>query len=125
MKTKTVFLALFTILAGISFSETISEIQGTKMYSNFENKVVKKVEGVVTAVKKNKNNNGFFMQSKKADNDFKTSEGIYVENKSGIEVKVGDFIRVDGTVKETYLSKPDKSQPPVTSIEATKIKILK
>ena len=64
MKRKIIFLTLFTILAGVSLGETISEIQGDNMYSTMENKRVTKVEGVVTAVKKSKDNNGFFIQSR-------------------------------------------------------------
>lgn len=125
MKRKIIFLTLLTILAGISFGETISEIQGDNMYSTMENKKVTKVEGVVTAVKKSKDNNGFFIQSRKPDKDNRTSEGIYIENKTDVEVKRGDLVRLEGEVKEIYFGKVDKSQPSTTSIQADKIKVLK
>ena len=125
MKRKIIFLTLFTILAGVSLGETISEIQGDNMYSTMENKKVTKVEGVVTAVKKSKDNNGFFIQSRKPDKDDRTSEGIYIENKTDVEVKRGDLVRLEGEVKEIYFGKIDKSQPATTSIQADKIKVLK
>ena len=125
MKRKIIFLTLFTILAGVSLGETISEIQGDNMYSTMENKRVTKVEGVVTAVKKSKDNNGFFIQSRKPDKDDRTSEGIYIENKTDVEVKRGDLVRLEGEVKEIYFGKIDKSQPATTSIQADKIKVLK
>ena len=125
MKRKIIFLTLFTILAGVSLGETISEIQGDNMYSTMENKRVTKVEGVVTAVKKSKDNNGFFIQSRKPDKDDRTSEGIYIENKTDVGVKRGDLVRLEGEVKEIYFGKIDKSQPATTSIQADKIKVLK
>lgn len=67
----------------------------------------------------------FSMQSVKHDKDIRTSEGIYVENINNANVKVGDLVTVDGKVKEIYLNKPDKTQPPITSIQANSIKVMK
>ncbi|WP_073507845.1 endonuclease/exonuclease/phosphatase family protein [Streptobacillus notomytis] len=125
MKRKILFLSLLLSLSGISISETISEIQGKGMYSSYQDKNVTKVRGIVTALKKTRYNNGFFMQSQRYDRDPRTSEGIYVENKNGIDVKVGDLVTVDGQVKEIYFTKVDETQPPITSIQSKSIKILK
>ncbi|WP_064581049.1 endonuclease/exonuclease/phosphatase family protein [Streptobacillus moniliformis] len=125
MKRKFLFLSLFVALSGISISETISQIQGNEMLSKFQDKDVTKVRGIVTAIRKTKYNNGFFMQSVKHDKDIRTSEGIYVENINNANVKVGDLVTVDGKVKEIYLNKPDKTQPPITSIQANSIKVMK
>ncbi|WP_064614671.1 endonuclease/exonuclease/phosphatase family protein [Streptobacillus moniliformis] len=125
MKRKFLFLSLFVALSGISISETISQIQGNEMLSKFQDKDVTKVRGIVTAIRKTKYNNGFFMQSVKYDKDIRTSEGIYVENINNANVKVGDLVTVDGKVKEIYLNKPDKTQPPITSIQANSIKVMK
>lgn len=124
MKLKTALSALLISVSTLTFSEKISEIQGKSMYSNFENKEVNNVEGVITAIRNTKYNKGFFMQSKKADSDLNTSEGIYVENKSGEEIKIGDLVTVKGTVKEIYFGAPNKTQPPITSIQASELKVI-
>lgn len=41
------------------------------------------------------------------------------------DVKIGDFVKLDGTVKEIYFTKPDPTQPSMTAIYADKIKASK
>ncbi|KYH34290.1 endonuclease/exonuclease/phosphatase family protein [Clostridium tepidiprofundi DSM 19306] len=74
----------------------IRYIQGQSHISPLINTTVDEVMGIVTAVEGTK---AFYMQDPNPDNDIKTSEGIYVyKYKSG--VKVGDLVKVTGTVKE-------------------------
>ncbi len=105
----------------------ISTIQGTHHRSEYEGKEVEKIMGVVTVLYKTRYNKGFFMQSLKRDRDkdARTSEGIYVENKAGVEVKMGDLVSVAGTVKELQFSKPNKNELTITSIVANKIDLVK
>ncbi|MFC5775307.1 DUF6359 domain-containing protein [Ectobacillus antri] len=73
----------------------IHDIQGTSHISPYEGKNVFDVEGVVTVV----DNNGFYMQDIKPDEDMATSEAIYIfKRQSG--VKPGDLVAVDGEVDE-------------------------
>lgn len=104
VKIKKILLVLFT-LTTLSFSESISEIQGITLTSTFVNKEVSNVDGIVTIIRKNKFNNGFFMQSEKSDNDLRTSYGIYIENKSKMDVKVGDLVSVNGIVEKIQFEK--------------------
>ncbi len=104
---------------------TISKIQGTHHRSSYEGKEVEKVMGVVTALIETKYNNGFFMQSRIADKDERTSEGIYVENKTDIIVQLGDLVSVSGVVKEMQFSKPKPEELTITSISANKVELLK
>ncbi len=103
----------------------ISTIQGIHHRSDYEGKDVEKITGVVTTLYKTRYNKGFFMQSQKADRDCRTSEGIYVENKADVKVKVGDLVSVAGTVKELQFSKPNKNELTITSIVANKIDLVK
>lgn len=118
---KLLLLAIIANFGFIASAETISEIQGTSITSKMENKEVKDVIGVVTLVKDSK---GFFIQSIKSDKNSKTSEGIYVENKIKADVKAGELVKIDGVVKETYMSRIDKSQLTNTAIAASKIELL-
>ena len=118
---KLLLLAIIANFGFIASAETISEIQGTSITSKMENKEVKDVIGVVTLVKDSK---GFFIQSIKSDKNSKTSEGIYVENKIKADIKVGELVKIDGVVKETYMSRIDKSQLTNTAIAASKIELL-
>ncbi len=102
---------------------TISEIQGTNHRSSYEGKMVEKVSGVVTGLIKSKYQNGFFMQSLNSDKDDRTAEGIYIENKTNIEVATGNVVKVSGVVKEISFNKPKDGDLTITSIEANSIEV--
>lgn len=118
MKLK-VMASLVMLSSIIAYSETISEIQGTTHTSPYNNKEVTKVKGVVTAIV----GKGFYMQSLKADNNQTTSEGIYVETKGELPNK-GDYVSVDGLVKEIQFGRPNPSDLTVTSIQASNLQLI-
>lgn len=78
---------------------TIPQIQGEGHISPYKDQEVKAVEGIVTFVVDNAN---FYMQNPIPDDNDKTSEGILVY-KPNHGVKVGDYVSVDGIVKEWVL----------------------
>ncbi|MCO7190103.1 MULTISPECIES: ExeM/NucH family extracellular endonuclease [unclassified Pseudoalteromonas] len=84
-------------------STKINEIQGNTDESPLKDQVVT-IEAVVTADLQEDNQlKGFFVQSLAADmdEDSMTSEGLFVYYKD-VDVKVGDQVRVQGTVQEFY-----------------------
>ncbi len=93
------FTALFFVTSAFSQKEySIAEIQGDRGSTQHEKELVR-VTGIVTAIQKN----GFFIQTPdlKADNDPKTSEGIYVFGKNSVSlVSIGNLVQVDATVTE-------------------------
>ena len=110
-------------------SPRIYEIQGRAHISPLEDKQVKDVQGVITAITySRKNPNGFFMQDMQGDGDAATSDGIYVycgtDCPSGIAVQ--QHVSVTGTVKE-YAYKP-KNGPvedmPLTQIALSELRII-
>ncbi|MGM7682608.1 chitobiase/beta-hexosaminidase C-terminal domain-containing protein [Cytobacillus sp. Hm23] len=74
----------------------IHDIQGVGHVSLYDGEIVKNVKGIVTHLD---GSNGFFMESVEADDDIRTSEGIYVYFKNS-GVKVGDLVSVTGEVEE-------------------------
>lgn len=119
---KKLLLILSMLVVGISYSETISEIQGISHKSEYYGKEVKDVEGIVTAVYNTKYNKGFFMQSKEADKDIRTSEGIWVQG--FLDVKPGDLVKVNGVVDEIQFSSYDKNALTTTAIKSNGVEIL-
>ncbi|MDP5275921.1 chitobiase/beta-hexosaminidase C-terminal domain-containing protein [Chengkuizengella axinellae] len=77
-------------------SLSIHDIQGVGHTSLYEGLVVKDVIGVVTHVN---GTSGFYIESIEADDDIRTSEGIYVYVRNSA-VKVGDLVSVTGGVVE-------------------------
>ncbi len=90
----------------------INAIQGTGSASPVVGTAVTTV-GIVTGIK----SNGFFIQSKVADSDANTSEGIFVFTSSTPPalVVVGNEVQVTGTVAE-FIPSTDPNSPPVTEI---------
>lgn len=130
MKVRKIFLGISLLASVFSFSAVaspnISQIQGIYHRSPYENKEVKSVVGAVTQVYKTKYYNGFYMQRLVSDKDERTSEGIYVENKSGLDVKAGDYVSVDGLVKEMqFKDKIAENELTITSIQANNVKVLR
>lgn len=124
MKMKKLLTIMLLISSTVAFSETISEIQGDKLVTNYENKKVSEVKGVVTLLRKTKFNDGFFMQTLTPDKDNRTSEAIYVENVAKTDIKVGDLVEVEGTAKELYFAKPNPNDQTMTSIEGSSVKVI-
>lgn len=77
----------------------IHDIQGESHVSPYVDKNVKGVEGIVTHVVDASN---FYMQTETADDNPKTAEGILIYKPSH-GARVGDFVKVDGQVKEWVL----------------------
>lgn len=78
----------------------IFEIQGSDLFSPFEDSSVFTEDNIVTAV----GADGFFIQTPAArsDNDPRTSDGIFVFTGSPPTVSVGDRVDVSGTVEEFF-----------------------
>ena len=90
----------------------IYDIQGTTDVSPLTGTTVT-TEGIVTADFQGTNQlGGFFIQDTAGDHNALTSDGIYVFNTS-FAVKVGDYVRVTGTVAE-FFNKTEIS--PATSV---------
>ena len=98
----------------------ISEVQGDKNVSPFENQAVR-LTGIVTARTKT----GFFLQTPddKTDNNPATSEGIFVYTKSEPtdEAAIGNLIVVTGTVNE-FRPKAEPASLPITELSMFKDK---
>ncbi|MFB7640706.1 endonuclease [Peribacillus butanolivorans] len=102
----------------------IHDIQGAGHTSPYLNQNVTDIEGIVVSTI---DNNNFFIQDQKPDNDINTSEGILVY-KSANGVKIGDVVKVSGTVKEYVMegySEKATTDLPVTEISASAITVEK
>jgi len=88
------FAATFTTvgIAGLR----IHDIQAASHLSPYEDDIVFKVPGVVTAVR----STGFYLQDDQPDANAATSEGIFVFTSARPAVAVGDRVGVSGTVAE-------------------------
>ena len=80
----------------------IHEIQGPGHVSPLVGQCVSRVEGLVTAILGSRTGQAFWIQnSKPADDDPRTSEGLLVTALEGLpKVDVGDFVRLEGRVEE-------------------------
>ncbi len=74
----------------------IHDIQGVGHLSPLTGQPVSDVPGIVTAVA----GNGFFLEDSEHDADVATSEGIFVFTRTAPTVRVGDAVRVSGSVSE-------------------------
>ncbi|KAF0813030.1 hypothetical protein IGB42_02426 [Andreprevotia sp. IGB-42] len=77
-------------------SVRIHDIQGSAHRSPLDGQSVANVPGIVTLVV----SNGFYFQDEVADNDPRTSEGVFVFTSSAPAVAVGDKVLVSGKVSE-------------------------
>jgi uncharacterized protein len=101
----------------------IHDIQGARHYSMLDGKNVTDVEGVVTYVD---STSRFYIQDLQGDDNPKTSDGILVY-KTGHGKKVGDLVKVTGTVVEYYgEGYDDKRETDLTTtqIEASTITVI-
>ncbi|MGW6459686.1 endonuclease/exonuclease/phosphatase family protein [Streptomyces sp. NPDC055078] len=80
----------------------IHDIQGTTRISPLVGQQVAEVPGVVTGVRTYGSSRGFWFQDPAADGNPATSEGVFVFTGPGSTpgVRVGDEVRVSGTVSE-------------------------
>ncbi|WP_053083673.1 chitobiase/beta-hexosaminidase C-terminal domain-containing protein [Rubeoparvulum massiliense] len=90
----------------------IHHLQGASHRSPYEGQVVEGIEGIVTYVN---GTHGFYMQAPQADDDPRTSEGIYVYRKSH-PAQVGDRVLVTGKVTE-YRERGYDDAPDLTSTQ--------
>ncbi|MFC9928217.1 endonuclease/exonuclease/phosphatase family protein [Streptomyces sp. NPDC127190] len=81
-------------------SVRIHDIQGTTRISPYAGQQVTNVPGIVTATRAYGSSKGFWMQDPNADDDPRTSEGVFVFTSSAPKVAVGDSVTVTGTVSE-------------------------
>lgn len=102
--------------------KSIRDIQGKSHKSPLVDQGVTKVKGIVTSISNDKYQKGFFIQDPNPDNDPATSEGIFVKYSTTSNVKVGDSVSVDGTVKE-LLNGTNEDGLLETTIEASNVKV--
>lgn len=79
-----------------TLSLKIHDVQGRAHLSPYANQRVSNLTGLVTAVA----GNGYYVEDPAADTDPATSEGIFVFTRTAPPVRVGDSVRVAGTVAE-------------------------
>jgi hypothetical protein len=97
----------------------IHDLQGCAHESPYNGKNVSDIQGIVTW----KTNNGFFMQSQNQDNEFCTSEGIFVFTNHFASVLPGDLVTVAGKVEEFFPGNKEDHNLSVTEIVADQYKI--
>ncbi|WP_445526090.1 lamin tail domain-containing protein [Streptomyces cyslabdanicus] len=110
-----------------AISAKIHDIQGTTRRSPLATKDVKDVTGIVTGVRTTSTSStskGFWMQDPNADNDPRTSEGIFVYTSSTPTVKVGDSVSVAGVVSEYYPGGYDGGIQSITEIIKPMVTVL-
>lgn len=96
-----------TFNAGYCFHATlIHDVQGHNSNSPLDGNSDVVVEGIVVADFQSETElKGFFLQEETAQHDehTTTSEGVFVyDNNFGVDVNVGDMVRVTGSVREFY-----------------------
>ncbi|MFC7652978.1 ExeM/NucH family extracellular endonuclease [Pseudoduganella danionis] len=104
-----------TVAAPAAVSHTIPQIQGAAAASPYVN-TTQTTEGVVTA----KVGTGFFIQDAVGDGDPATSDGLFVYTTAANigTVKVGDLVRISGTVSEYTASGATRSYTELTNVTA-------
>ncbi len=98
----------------------IHDIQGCGHRSSYAGRMVFDIRGVVTW----KSNNGFYMQDVDPDNDFCSSEGIFVFTDQFASVLPGDLIGVNGQVEEYFPGAKEDHYLSVTEIISDNYKII-
>ncbi|NEB78508.1 endonuclease/exonuclease/phosphatase [Streptomyces sp. SID14478] len=78
----------------------VHDIQGTTRTSPYAGQAVTGVAGVVTGVRTYGSSRGFWLQDTAPDDDPATSEGVFVFTSATPTVRVGDAVKVSGTVSE-------------------------
>jgi len=99
----------------------ISVIQGMTHRSPLDGQMIPTVSGVVTAV----DGEGFYLQSLVPDADERTSEAIYIDMQTYLNVKRGDLVQVeDGKVREWNPAGLGENSLTITTLVASKVTIL-
>jgi len=99
----------------------ISVIQGITHRSPLDGQMIPKVSGVVTAV----DGEGFYLQSLVPDADERTSEAIYIDMQTYLNVRRGDLVQVeDGKVREWNPAGLGENSLTITTLVASKVTIL-
>lgn len=99
----------------------ISAIQGITHRSPLDGQTIPKVSGVVTAL----DGEGFYLQSLVPDADERTSEAIYIDVQTYLNVKRGDLVQVeDGKVREWNPAGLGENSLTITTLLASKVNIL-
>ncbi|KAL8902406.1 MAG: hypothetical protein Q9207_004741, partial [Kuettlingeria erythrocarpa] len=97
MKFSQSFTVFGLILAPLASAITVAEITGDKYLSPLSGSTFTNLTGLVTA----KGPNGLWIRSTQPDDDERTSESVYVFNRTiGANLTVGDIITLDGNVTE-------------------------
>ncbi|KAL8758218.1 MAG: hypothetical protein Q9184_004001 [Pyrenodesmia sp. 2 TL-2023] len=97
MKFSQSLVAFGLILAPLASAITVAEITGTKYLSPLSRSTFTNLTGLVTA----KGPNGIWIRSTQPDDDERTSESVYVFNRTiGANLVAGDIITLDGSVTE-------------------------
>ncbi len=113
-------LFVFASIASAQKTRLISEIQGDKNVSPYNDEMVR-TSGIVTARTKT----GFYLQTPddKVDNNPNTSEGIFVftMTEPGAEATIGNGVTITGTVTE-FKPKADPQSLSITEISFFKSK---
>ena len=103
MKPLSIALSTTSLLIPFVFPQSISEINGNRFLSPYQDKDVSGIKGLVKAT----SSKGIYIRSTDPDSDPATSESIYVyDNSMSSDVSVGDIITLDGHVSE-YRSSDD------------------
>lgn len=104
MKPFLLALSSSALLLPSAFPQSISQINGNRFLSPYQDQEVSNIEGLVTA----SSSKGIYIRSTTPDTDPTTSESIYVYDKSAAsDVSVGDIITLNGHVKEYRSSDSD------------------
>ncbi|MFF2655100.1 endonuclease/exonuclease/phosphatase family protein [Streptomyces sp. NPDC058045] len=94
----------------------IHDIQGDTRISPLAGKEVADVPGIVIGVRTAGSAKGFWFQDPQADDNPATSEGVFVFTSSVPKVKVGDAVKVSGTVSEYVPGGKDSGNQSLTEI---------
>jgi predicted extracellular nuclease len=104
----------------VSSALEIHDLQGCSHTSPYQNKSVSNIPGIVTW----KSEEGFYLQSENQDDQFCSSEGIFVFTNQYPTVIPGDRVRVSGVVTEYFSGDESEHNLSVTEIQAKKIELL-
>ena len=118
-------LTVLVAIAGIAQSAgslEIHDIQGRGHVTPYLRQEVEGVRGIVTAVTLG---TGFYMQCPEPDDDPGTSEGIFVDTTTRLDVAVGDLVSVSGRADEQYTVSAGRGDLPITVLRRVDVEVLR